>query len=210
MVSVKTSACYSGVSKRLEDVIESPHDLGYEITDEDKLRKYRYIKGEQKEWRIRKADSKVADSIDAGNGMTLWSYYQTLTRSYDTGSWAESRGNRGYLTGVEKGIIYNYTAGKMAFPDSLLNPSRTVVTAEVGESVSRMRHVIEYETGKFRRLMPIELERLNGFPSNWTNIGGVSDSRRGFLMGNALVIGVVKRLSGPLAELIRAGVSNDA
>jgi len=210
MVSVKTSASYSGVSKRLEDVIESPHDPDYEITDEEKLRKYRYIKGEQKEWRIRKADSKIADSIDAGDGMTLWTYYQTLTRFYDTASWTASRGNRGYLAGVEKGIIYNYTAGKMAFPDSLLNPSRTVVTAEVGKSVSRMRHVIEYEAGKFRRLMPIELERLNGFPSNWTNLGGVSDSRRGFLMGNALVVGVVKRLSGPLAELIGAGVSNDA
>jgi DNA (cytosine-5)-methyltransferase 1 len=210
MVSVKTSASYSGVSKRLEDVIETPHDPDYEITDEEKLRKYRYIKGEQKEWRIRKADKLIADSIDAGNGLTLWTYYQTLTRSYATGPWTESRENRGYLAGVEKGIIYNYTAGKMAFPDSLLNPSRTVVTAEVGKSVSRMRHVIEYEAGKFRRLMPIELERLNGFPSNWTNLGGVSDSRRGFLMGNALVVGVVKRLSGPLAELIRDGVNNDA
>jgi len=210
MVSVKTSASYSGVHKILEDAIESPHDSDYEIIDEEKLRKYRYIKGEQKEWRIRKADKLVADSIDAGNGLTLWTYYQTLTRSYATGSWAESRENGGYLTGVEKEIIYNYTAGKMAFPDSLLNPSRTVVTAEIGKSVSRMRHVIEYEAGKFRRLMPIELERLNGFPSNWTNIGGASDSRRGFLMGNALVVGIVKGLSEPLAELIRAGVSNDA
>jgi len=210
IVSTKTSAFYSGTSKLLGDVIESPHDSEYEITDEEKLRKYRYIKGEQKEWRIRKANLKIADSIDAGNGMTLWSYYQTLTRFYDTDSWAESRENKGYLTGVEKGIIYNYTAGKMAFPDSLLNPSRTVVTAEVGKSVSRMRHVIEYEAGKFRRLMPIELERLNGFPSNWTNISAVSDSRRGFMMGNALVVGIVKQLSRPLAELIEAGVSNGA
>ena len=40
----------------------------------------------------------------------------------------------------------------MAFPDSLSNPSRTVVTAEIGKSVSRMRHVIEYEPGKYKRL----------------------------------------------------------
>jgi len=78
-----------------------------------------------------------------------------------------------------------------------------VVTAEIGKSVSRMRHVIEYEEGKFRRLMPIELERLNEFPDDWTKFDGITDSRRGFLMGNALVVGVVERLAGPLAELIR-------
>jgi len=209
VVSAKTSAKYSGNNMKLGDIIESIHDPEYVISDTEKLRKYRYIKGEQKEWRIRKADSELADSIDAGNGMTLWSYYQTLTKSYDTASWAESRGNQGYLAGVEKKIIYNYTAGKMAFPDSLQNPSRTVVTAEIGKSVSRMRHVIEYEKGKFRRLIPVELERLNGFPTNWTEVGGTSDSRRGFLMGNALVVGIVKRLAGPLAEMIRKGVGDN-
>jgi DNA (cytosine-5)-methyltransferase 1 len=91
----------------------------------------------------------------------------------------------------------------MAYPDPLDNPSRTVVTAEIGKSVSRMRHVIEYEEGKFRGLMPLELERLNMFPDNWTEYEGISDSRRGFLMGNALVVGIVKRLAGPLAKLIR-------
>ena len=51
--------------------------------------------------------------------------------------------------------------------------------------------------------MPVELERLNQFPDNWTDIPGISDSRRGFLMGNALVVGIVERLAGPLAKLIR-------
>ncbi len=91
----------------------------------------------------------------------------------------------------------------MAYPDSLDKPSRTVVTAEIGKSVSRMRHIIEYEKGKYRRLIPLELERLNMFPDNWTEYEGISDSRRGFLMGNALVVGIVERLAGPLAKLIR-------
>jgi len=51
--------------------------------------------------------------------------------------------------------------------------------------------------------MPVELERLNGFPSNWTQVGNISDSRRGFLMGNALVVGIVEDLAKPLADLIR-------
>ena len=88
----------------------------------------------------------------------------------------------------------------MSFPDSLDKPSRTIVTAEVGKSVSRMRHVIEYKKGKYRRLMPIELERLNQFPDDWTNIDDISDSKRGFLMGNALVIGIVEGIANSLFE----------
>ena len=90
----------------------------------------------------------------------------------------------------------------MSFPDSLDKPSRTIVTAEVGKSVSRMRHVIEYKKGKYRRLMPIELERLNQFPDDWTNIDDISDSKRGFLMGNALVIGIVEGIANSLFEKI--------
>ena len=75
-----------------------------------------------------------------------------------------------------------------------------MVTAEIGKSVSRMRHVIEYEDGKFRRLMPVELEQLNMFPKDWTKIEGISDSKRGFLMGNASGDGgIIERLAGPLA-----------
>ena len=40
--------------------------------------------------------------------------------------------------------------------------------------------------------MPIELERLNMFPDNHTS--GVTDMRRAFLMGNALVTGIVERI----------------
>lgn len=55
----------------------------------------------------------------------------------------------------------------------------------------------------FRRLTPIELEALNGFPRDWTRwyLDGdgvrqeMSPSRRAFMMGNALVIGVVARIA---------------
>ena len=32
----------------------------------------------------------------------------------------------------------------------------------------------------------IELEQLNMFPKDWTDFEGISDSKRGFLMGNLL------------------------
>ena len=56
--------------------------------------------------------------------------------------------------------------------------------------VSNTKHLIK-NSGKYRRLTPLELERLNMFPDNHTE--GASDSKRAFFMGNALVIGIVKR-----------------
>ena len=200
--TTKVKAEYDGESQNLGNVLLDEHDPDYEITDKEKLRMYKYIKGEQKEWRIRKDDRKEAEGIDAGDG-DLWDLYQRCTKGYDTRLWIESRKNPAYKEGVRIGIIYDYTAGAMAYPDSLDKASRTVVTAEIGKSVSRMRHVIEYEKGKFRGLMPEELEQLNMFPKGWTEYEGISDSKRGFLMGNALVVGIVEDLAKPLAKLIR-------
>ena len=198
---------YPGPFMTLGDIIMKNHEQEFEVTDSEKLRMYSYIKGEQKEWRIRKSDKKIAESIrtDSGN---LWDLYQNCTKGYDSELWKQSRADESYLEGVSRGIVYNYTAGSMSYPDPLDKPSRTVVTAEIGRSVSRMRHIIEYKKGKFRRLMPIELERLNMFPDDWTQFQGISDSRRGFLMGNALVVGIVERLAEPLADLLRNGGGN--
>lgn len=91
------------------------------------------------------------------------------------------------------GFEYNYSEGAMAFPDSIDKPSRTIITGEGGASPSRFKHVIITPSGRYRRLTPIELERLNMFPDNHTS--GASDMRRAFLMGNALVTGIVERIA---------------
>ena len=86
----------------------------------------------------------------------------------------------------------------MAFPDALDKPSRTIITGEGGASPSRFKHIILTSSGRYRRLMPLELERLNMFPDNHTV--GASDGRRAFLMGNALVTGIVHRVGLVLKE----------
>jgi DNA (cytosine-5)-methyltransferase 1 len=105
------------------------------------------------------------------------------------------------------GTAYNYAEGKMAFPDLLTNPSRTILTGEGGTSPSRFKHIIKTKKG-YRRLTPVELERLNGFPDNWTSIGSdagpVSDVRRAFFMGNALVVGLIQRVGKVLADEIKS------
>lgn len=95
-----------------------------------------------------------------------------------------------------------YSEGTMAFPDNLESPARTMLTSESG--LSRMTHVIEdYKTNKFRLLTPVECERINGFPDNWTNTG-MTDKRRYFMMGNALVVGIVEKIGIELENIIES------
>ena len=125
------------------------------------------------------------------------------------------------------GFIYNYKEGPVTFPDNLGRPSRTIITGEGGAGASRFKHVVEFTPTKkqyekmnlssdealvvrkrlsigekrwVRRLIPLELERLNMFPDNHTNIEGISDSKRAFLMGNALVCGVIDKIAEEICK----------
>ena len=86
----------------------------------------------------------------------------------------------------------------MAFPDSTSQPSRTILTGEGGRGASRTKHVVEQD-GRLRRLVPDELDQLQMFPKGWTDTG-MSDGRRAFCMGNALVTGIPHRIGKVLAE----------
>lgn len=98
------------------------------------------------------------------------------------------------------GEPYYYSEGSMPFPDNLDAPARTMLTSESG--VSRTTHVIEdYQTKKLRLLTPKECERINGFPDNWTDTG-MSDRKRYFMMGNALVVGVIEKIGKEIENIV--------
>jgi DNA (cytosine-5)-methyltransferase 1 len=99
------------------------------------------------------------------------------------------------------GFEYKFTEGKMPFPDSLESPARTIITSEGGKSPSRFKHVIKVGE-RYRRLTPIELEKLNMFPPNFTMDKIISNSKRAFLMGNALVVGLVEKIGLELGKRI--------
>lgn len=101
----------------------------------------------------------------------------------------------------DTGATYTYDEGPIPFPDSIHGPARTILTAEGGRSPSRFKHIINAANGRYRRLTPVELERLNGFPDDWT--AGLTDGRRAFCMGNALVVGVIERIGRALAQVAR-------
>ncbi len=111
--------------------------------------------------------------------------------------WSYLKGSKKELRTGSDGFTYFYNEGPVAFPEPLDQPSRTVLTGEGGTSPSRFKHVVKQGRG-YRRLTPVELERLNGFPDDWTNTG-MPDTRRAFMMGNALVVGLVRRIGKVLA-----------
>lgn len=120
----------------------------------------------------------------------------------DLQKWEYEKGAKKIERTSKDGFKYTFSEGGMAFPDALNKPSRTIVTGEGGGGPSRFKHVVATRSGRLRRLMPIELERLNMFPDNHTFHPEVSDGRRAFLMGNALVCGVVQQVGRSLYQLI--------
>jgi DNA (cytosine-5)-methyltransferase 1 len=116
-------------------------------------------------------------------------------------------------------FAYGYKEGGLPFPDRVDGPGRTIITSEGGASVSRFKHVIcdacargkvQHKTGadcvkagKLRRLYPEELERMNGFSAEHSKTCRelkISDGKRAFFMGNALVVGVVRDILGTLQK----------
>jgi DNA (cytosine-5)-methyltransferase 1 len=111
--------------------------------------------------------------------------------------WRYLKGPKDIPRTAKNGHAYMYSEGGIAFPDPIDHPSRTILTGEGGVTPSRFKHVINAGDERLRRLTPLELERLNGFPDDWTNTG-MPDGRRAFMMGNALVVGLVSRVAPAL------------
>ncbi len=120
----------------------------------------------------------------------------------DLPKWEYLKGGKQEIRKSANGYEYKYAEGSMTFPDALDKPSRTIITGEGGSGPSRFKHVVRTESGRYRRLTPIELERLNMFPDQHTE--GASESRRAFLMGNALVTGIVEKIGIVLLHNIDA------
>lgn len=121
--------------------------------------------------------------------------------SEDYPKWEYLKGSKKETRTAKNGFEYHYTEGGMIFPDALDNASRTIITGEGGKTPSRFKHVVQTAKG-LRRLTPVELERLNMFPDTHTELEGISDTKRAFFMGNALVVGVVEKLGAALIHKI--------
>jgi len=128
--------------------------------------------------------------------------------------WAYHKGPK-KIQRIDKSTGHNYiwSEGKMSLTEDFNSPLRTIITSEGGNTPSRTKHLLEIvEEGekKYRRLIPLELERANMFPDNHTEYYidkitnkkvAVSANKRAFFMGNALVIGIIERIGITLTNL---------
>lgn len=108
-----------------------------------------------------------------------------------------------YLRGPKKiertsadGHKYIFSEGGMSPVDDLALPGRTMLTSEA--SVNRSTHIVEID-GRKRFLTPVECERLNSFPDNWT--ANIPERMRYFTMGNALVVNLVKDMAKTIEKI---------
>lgn len=119
-----------------------------------------------------------------------------------------------YIKGAKKlprkaanGHEYVFSEGPVAMIDTYDKPARTLLTSE--GSFSRTTHIVkDKKTGNIRLLTPVEMERIQGFPDNWTKdclVNGENVemplNKRRFMMGNALVVNLIEQMEKQLSEI---------
>ncbi len=117
--------------------------------------------------------------------------------------WTFLKGSKKIKRKKPNGETYYFSEGQISFPDKLDVPARTMLTSE--STTNRSSHVVkDIDSGNLRTLTPVEAERIQMFPDNWTNIESkaMTERRRYFMMGNALVVGVVERLGNYLEKIV--------
>lgn len=132
--------------------------------------------------------------------------YEGVNEKYNLGNnlekWNYLKGAKDILRKAGTPHEYHFREGAIAFPDGLDKPARTMLTSE--GSLNRSTHVIEDPKSKcYRILTPVETERINGFPDNWTNTG-MPERFRYFCMGNALVVGLIEKMGNHLNEIFES------
>ena len=117
--------------------------------------------------------------------------------------WKYLKGSKRIERTKPNGEKYFFAEGQLSFPDKLDVPARTMLTSE--STTNRSSHVVrDVVSGELRTLTPVEAERIQMFPDNWTNIesSAMTERRRYFMMGNALVVGVVSSLGDYIKEIV--------
>lgn len=123
-----------------------------------------------------------------------------IIRDEELEKWEYLKGSKKIERKKPDGTKYYYSEGTMSFPDSLELPARTMLTSE--NTVNRSSHVVyDKRIENFRKITEVEAELLQMFPPNWTNTN-MSKRQRYFMMGNALVTGVINKLEPKLKMII--------
>jgi site-specific DNA-cytosine methylase len=86
----------------------------------------------------------------------------------------------------------------------LINLSKTLDTACLNPTCNQGGVIILHKGGAVRRLTPLESERLQGFPDNWTEIATNPSTSRYKQIGNAIAVPLVEWLISGIVEVHNA------
>lgn len=184
-------------------------DLSQKFNAENKLRPFENagIMIDGQVWSVRVESSYSGPYTTLGDILALGKEHALVKDEFyipeqELSKWEYLKGAKHEVRRTKEGFEFTYNEGGRAFPDALDKPSRTIITSEGGATASRFKHVIrDPENGRLRRLIPLELERLNMFPDGHTE--GQNDTKRAFLMGNALVCGIVTRIGAEICRRLK-------
>ena len=101
---------------------------------------------------------------------------------------------------AKNGHSYIYSEGPIPFPDHLDQPGRTMLTSE-GTTNRSSHFILDPKSEQYRILTPVECERLDEFPDDWTNTG-MPQKFRYFIAGNALVTGLIKTMGESIKDIV--------
>lgn len=134
---------------------------------------------------------------------------ETLERLSDEArhTWQYIKGAKKLYRKAANGHEYVYSEGPIPMIDEADKPARTMLTSEGG--FSRTTHIVrDKKTGRIRLLTATEAERIQGFPTDHTKhclVDGIvvemPSKKRRFMMGNALVVNLIKDMEVQLAEI---------
>lgn len=115
-------------------------------------------------------------------------------------------GGKGYLDSPSRAFTVTTTSHDQWLADPVAFRQKS--SAKAGLSVGTLAPTLEAaepqhavaQGYRVRRLTPLEVERLQGFPDGFTAVGGMADNHRYRFMGNAVTVPVAEWIAGRIKD----------
>ena len=167
--------------------INSATSKGYEEAAEGDSINYSNPNSETRRGRVGKG---VAQTLDTACNQEV---IGAMRGRYNKDNKTEQQFDKQICEFIEKESVFEKT--NRVYKTNGISPTLTATSAD--------ERIIN--ENKIRRLTPIECERLQGFPDNWTEYGEsgkISDTQRYKMCGNAVTVDVVEAVANSIIKTI--------
>ena len=125
-------------------------------------------------------------------------------RVYDVDGISTTLASQAGGVGAKTGLYMSHINRSKKEYDVKLTEKSGALTATMYKGIDASGRTGAVQNGRIRHLTPIECERLQGFPDNWTAQGvkgAISDSQRYKMCGNAVTTNVITEIVKRLYEI---------